>query len=190
MFAKNYFSISENGAFLKKLMLFSFFYVPALIVGLSWFVSNYDIRIDYQSAPCLNKHLFIVDKHDLDVQRGGIYSFKAEGISSYIEEGHYLIHSLIPYYEDGKLLMKVVDALPGDRVSISDEGVFVNGENMGIGGLPLFKTLKKEKAFFTREFIVPEGHVFVSGRTDASFDSRYFGTIKISQINGRGYPII
>lgn len=181
-----YFSNPDNLRFLKRLCLFALFFIPSVVFASQWFASNYYIHIDPQSEPCLpGDHLFIVDKHDQEVVRGGVYSITAEGIAYILKEADPIAHHMIPYYEDGKILTKVVDGLPGDHISISEKGVFINGKNMEIGELVLYKTLAKSKASFTKEFIVPEGYLYVSGRTEQSLDSRYWGLIKTSQIFGR-----
>ena len=82
------------------------------------------------------------------------------------------------------LLMKRYLGLPGDVVSVTDEGIFINGElipntkpllrdNIG-DPLPYLRftgyTLKEDEAFF------------VSDHLPRSFDARYFGVQKTCQI--------
>jgi conjugal transfer pilin signal peptidase TrbI len=72
-------------------------------------------------------------------------------------------------------LLKKIAGLPGDRVEISEEkGYVVNGKYYG-------RIMGHECYCFAG--IIPEGFVFVYGDKEDSYDSRYFGPVKIASIN-------
>ncbi|EBI7413665.1 signal peptidase I, partial [Salmonella enterica] len=40
-----------------------------------------------------------------------------------------------------------------------------------------------------KELIIPEGEVFLIGQTDHSWDSRFWGTVKLNSVIGKTYAI-
>jgi signal peptidase I len=119
---------------------------------------------------------------------------------------------------DGKRLVKRVVGLPGDRVSMADNRLRVNGE--GVEYEPLAATFiaeldsedRRGRAFLEEqlgerahpvmwaplrpsrdsfpETSVPSGHYFVMGdNRDESFDSRWFGVVQKDLIVGRATAI-
>ena len=79
-------------------------------------------------------------------------------------------------------LIKRVIGLPGERVAIHNDQVYVNGE-------PLDEPYLKElTGGLMPPQIVPEGHVFVLGdNRDSSNDSRAFGMVPFEDIVGRAW---
>jgi conjugative transfer signal peptidase TraF len=88
----------------------------------------------------------------------------------------------------GMKLMKPVAALAGDEVCLRDGGVFVNGRQRGpvqrsdragrpLPRLALCRRLVGDEAFLLSVF------------TASSFDSRYFGPVSTSQLQGRAIPL-
>lgn len=89
-------------------------------------------------------------------------------------------------------MMKRVLAAKNDTVSITDEGVCVNGER-----LPLSTPVEADKAgrplhrFQTAYFTVADSDLLLMSDVSAkSFDSRYFGPINRSQIKGVIRPVL
>ncbi|MCE3009860.1 MAG: signal peptidase I [Proteobacteria bacterium] len=111
--------------------------------------------------------------------------------------------------------VKRVVGLPGDHIQIAHGQLVINGEkatyqNLGADYLPLFpgraglearkeEILGSERVlFFTKDsqsksygpMIVPPNEVFLLGdNRDASDDSRYWGTVPVSKIEGRLFLI-
>ncbi len=85
-------------------------------------------------------------------------------------------------------LLKKVLGLPGDKIEMRLDRIFVNEQDCGKvlthskSGLPLH-AIHLEK--------VSEGHVFVGASHPESFDSRYeeFGLVKISAIREKLWPL-
>lgn len=142
--------------------------------GALYLTNRYSIGIDPQEHTCLQWRVFVVDKHDTMINRGEIFAFRSE--------------SMDPYFKDGSQVIKVADGVPGDRVKVSLDKVYVNNVVVG-DGLLLSKKLKKPKSRYIRDEIVPKDKYWFMGRTADSFDSRYWGYVSKSNIIGKAYPI-
>ena len=88
-------------------------------------------------------------------------------------------------------LLKPVAAIAGDRVTLDEKGFWVNGELISKSraedqdrlGRPL-------PALSFSSAIVPEGEVWLLSSVHASsFDSRYFGAVKVAGIEGVAAPM-
>jgi len=119
---------------------------------------------------------------------------------------------------DGKRLVKRVIALPGERVSMANNHLVVNGERIAYEPLDpviireladkdrMGRTFQQERLGEHahpvmlipsrpsrnefRETVVPEGHYYVMGdNRDESFDSRWFGVVPEHLIVGRAIAI-
>ncbi|MBX2988805.1 MAG: signal peptidase I [Bdellovibrionaceae bacterium] len=119
-----------------------------------------------------------------------------------------------PHQPDVNYIKRVI-ALPGDRVQIRNNRLILNGEPLryeplegapgenpnpgffemfresGAGGKPWRVIL--EKGAQDRDFgplVVPSGEIFLLGdNRDTSDDSRYWGTVPVSQIQGKAVLI-
>lgn len=80
----------------------------------------------------------------------------------------------------GDLMVKRVIALPGERISIRDGEVYINGR-------PLPEPYRcYEMHYFMGEKVVPEGMLFVMGdNRDVSNDSRDWGFLPMSHVVAR-----
>jgi conjugative transfer signal peptidase TraF len=84
--------------------------------------------------------------------------------------------------------LKPIVALPGDRISVSDQGVAVNGQP--IEGTKRIGDVQTPRIAIG-EYRVPADHVWVvSNYHPRSFDSRYFGPVKMSGILGLAKPLL
>jgi conjugal transfer pilin signal peptidase TrbI len=88
----------------------------------------------------------------------------------------------------GQPFFKVVRGLPGDRISVVDRIVHINGEPVGrakkrtFDGRPLEPIAPGE---------IPPGYLYVQGTSPDSFDSRYAasGLVRVEQLLGRVVPL-
>lgn len=131
---------------------------------------RYSIGIDPQNEQCLPWRIFLIDKHDRSPIRGEIFAFKSP---------------LMERYGRG---IKFVDGVSGDMVVVNAEHTTVNGKVVG-NGLMFAEKLGFTPQQLSRTGRVPEGNVWLMGRTDNSFDSRYWSSISATSIIGRAYPI-
>jgi signal peptidase I len=138
----------------------------------------------------------------------GARAFKipASSMKPALEEGDYLIAKLekygdrvsrrgdiivFPYPEDRSVnFVKRVIGLPGERIEIKDKLVFVNGQRLddpwGVheGSVNFPSDVNPRDNFGPVQ--IREGSVFVLGdNRDNSHDSRFWGDVKIKEIEGR-----
>lgn len=90
---------------------------------------------------------------------------------------------------DGKLLGKMIVAVPGDRVAITHDQLYVNGIKL-LRPLDLLSQLFKDPGDYDRQFVVPPDHLFVIGTESRSYDSRYWGPVPTSEVVGHLYPLL
>lgn len=83
---------------------------------------------------------------------------------------------------------KVIRGLAGDRITVKDRHVYVNGEDMGFAKTHSFDRRPLEPI---AEMIIPPGYYYVQGTSPDSFDSRYqlSGLIRAEQIIGKVKPL-
>ena len=142
----------------------------ALWAGGAAFATRYRIGIDPQRENCLPGHtLFLIDLHDRSPKKGAMYAFRAQGAR--------------PFFPDGTPMVKILAAVPGDRVAIDARGtITVNGERVG-AGLPLAGAAGASR--FEGRATLGRGRYWFMGTDPSSFDSRYWGTVGDEQIIGR-----
>ena len=119
---------------------------------------------------------------------------------------------------DGTRMVKRVIGLPGDRIELVDNQVFVNGESLAYSELDAWfmeqiPAAQRSSHFFAEEalgetphpmmitpqlpaprtsgpHVVPEGHFFMMGdNRDNSMDSRYYGAVERGRIVGRAKAV-
>ena len=93
---------------------------------------------------------------------------------------------------DSLSYVKRVIALPGERISIENSNVFINGELLEEDYKYINKVLAQRDDKFSNEFInfaeivIPDDHIFVIGDNRfASTDSRQWGPLPITYIFGK-----
>ncbi|MFS3191999.1 signal peptidase I [Klebsiella pneumoniae] len=132
-------------------------------------LNRFSIGIDPQNYPCLPEHrIYLIDKMDKDIQKGKIFAFRSEYISS--------------------IAIKFIDGVAGDKVRVNPEETTVNDLMVG-EGLLLARESGHTEQELQREGIIPAGHIWLMGRTKVSFDSRFWGVLPIENVIGRAYPI-
>lgn len=141
-----------------------------------WFYKNYRIGIDTQITKCIDATLFVVDLHKTKPERDKIFAFTAQGLE--------------PIIKDGRRLAKYVRGMPGDKVTITpDEKIYINDKLIASGMAHLHGAKPKDMRKFFGSRVLKDDEYWVMGTLPMSFDSRYYGPIKGTQIEGRAYEI-
>jgi conjugal transfer pilin signal peptidase TrbI len=147
-----------------------------LVLGAGAYLADrFRFGIDDQVNRCLPPYrFFLIDRHDREVRRDGLFAFAALGMG--------------PYFQDGQTIIKRAAGVPGDRVDVGLDQVRVNGEPVG-QGLVLAGTLQRAPTDFLRSERVPAGHFWMMGGSEDSFDARYWGFLPEHRIIGRAYAL-
>ena len=137
---------------------------------------RYRLGVETQADPCLpDTRIYLIDTYDRNPERGGIFSFSSQRMG--------------PFYPDGTQILKIMDAVPGDHVTVSEEGIVKVNEQVVAEEFTLAETLKLQPKDLVRDVTIPEEKFWFSGRTKTSFDSRYWGYVDQTQLLGRAYPL-
>ena len=147
-----------------------------LVAAGVWYATDrYRVGIDDQLNPCLpDTRVVLIDTADHEVGLGELVAFTAHGQE--------------PFISDGTTVVKMVLGMPGDRVVVGADFVWVNGMVVA-EGLDLIGTLGRPAEDFTRSFIIPEGSVFPMGLTRDSYDGRYYGALSTASIIGQAWRL-
>lgn len=139
------------------------------------FVSHYHLMVDTQKEKCIPEHsTYLIVKNPIEIERGKIYTFSAKG--------------MMPFFADNTLIGKYASGIEGDRISIGENGVLVNGQLVA-EGYQLSEKLGIEPESLYKTFTVPKGKVFFTASASRSYDSRYWGLADQTQIIGEAIPL-
>ena len=146
-------------------------------VGIYFFIGNYRIAIDPQEDTCIDARVLLIDLNDRDIKKGALYAFTSPSSAS-------------PVYKTGTRMIKRAVGAPGDTIFIHpNELITVNGQPVGHGFAHLGSAVFEVKKKFMGVRIVPEGHWWMMGDRQMSFDSRYWGSLPQENIYGRAYVL-
>jgi len=152
--------------------------IPVLLLVLAaerYIGQRFLIGGDDQVDRCLpDKWVYLIDTHNKDIWRGDLIAFRAERMA--------------PFFKDGQIIVKIAAGVTGDTVHVDSQHTTINGERI-IDGLPLTEKLKKPATRFNRHETIPSAAYWVTGQTDKSFDSRYWGYVYDHQVIGRAYAL-
>lgn len=155
--------------------------IVAILLGVSSllvlsFIQRFTISIPNIQSQCLETTMFIVDKHDIDIQPGDLVAFT--------------FNKDDPHFDKGMSFIKIVAAKSGDSVSVSQDELKVNGQKVGIAGMRhVVNFLELNPSDYEYDVVIEENELFVVGETIYSYDSRYWGAIDTSTILGKAYAI-
>lgn len=89
-----------------------------------------------------------------------------------------------------ELLFKPVAAVVGDQVKVDNEGIQVNGVRVGnTAPLPADSRGRALPAVARGTYPVEPGFIWLVSPNAQSFDSRYFGAVRVSQMRGKLTPL-
>lgn len=88
---------------------------------------------------------------------------------------------------DSYRVIKIVAGVAGDRWSVEENRLYLNGQEWG--EMFLREAIGEKESSLKGEGVIPEGHVFVLGTNPSSYDSRYWGALPIENIEGRAHVL-
>lgn len=87
-----------------------------------------------------------------------------------------------------RFILKQVAGVPGDRVTIRNGKVQINGKTV-VEGFPLARFYHRGEKEFERDEIIPPGEFFMVGVHPLSNDSRYWGYLDAGRVAGFAYRL-
>ena len=151
----------------KYIRLFIFFF--ALVLGGALIPS----RFAFTLTPSLDHRVYFIDSNPAALKKGNYVMF-------------YLTSK---YYGDKPLrVMKQIACDEGEALKNVGNDFWCN-HNEYIGKAKEYSLKGEKLEHFVYEGAVPKGYAFVAGHHKDSFDSRYFGFVKKSEMIAKAYPI-
>ncbi len=164
---------------------------PLLVVGVLLFVGTllaYALGVRFTLTPSIPRGLYLYT--DAPVAVGRLATFcPPEDVAAYALERGYLHRGDCP--GEVEPLGKYVLATAGDTVSISEEGIAVNGRAVPESAVYHRDRGGRELPHFPfGRHVVGEDSLFMfSGHHPRSFDSRYFGPVPASSVISTMRPL-
>lgn len=155
-------------------------YCAALLLGRAAFTTlgdHYQLAVEAGSHPSNNHYVFWLHKEAIDIRT--------------LKPGDYIAFRsarLEPYLNQDTVITKQVRGLPGDRIRIHHDRLYINDRYWGT--LILLPRLRKAPGTFDQSYLIPANHVFVLGSHPRSYDSRYWGVLPVREVFARARPIL
>jgi conjugal transfer pilin signal peptidase TrbI len=152
-----------------------FIFGMLLLVWAFWSKPFLTLGFDPQSERCLpNLHLaLLVHRPPATVRDGDLLFWRPSG-------------SLAGFKEH--FILKEVAGVPGDRVTVRDGFVRINGKVV-VQGFPLAADYHRAVKDFDRDEVIPPGEFFMVGTHPLSNDSRYWGYLDATHVAGVAYRL-
>lgn len=158
-------------AFLAKMALLG----VIIIAAWAYVADRYRFGVDNQDITCLPGRHYLIDRYDrTPPEKGKIYAFYSKSIP--------------PYYTENTIMVKILIGLPGDKVKIENDTVFINDEPVAKGLVHAKALGKSNRDFWGKGTLGPNQYWFI-GTNPRSFDSRYWGSIGWERVLGRAHHI-
>jgi conjugal transfer pilin signal peptidase TrbI len=150
--------------------------------------SRWEIGIDPQTETSILKkggeaaRVFLVDKRiEEEIAVGDILVIR-------IPQAAQDMMQSIGFTYPAATMAKRVAAMPGDHVLVDDRGVFVNGHQVA-SGLILADMFASDRGRLHGETVVPANTLYLLGDASNSFDSRYWGVVSVTEVEGKASVI-
>lgn len=144
---------------------------------MAWFSHRFVVGHDAQKFLCLkgDHRWYLIDRSQRTPELGDLVAYRSD-------------EKMVPEFPLGTLVVKRVEALPGDAVDLETQGIRIQGE-MRPARYPHRARLMGRALAEGSRLIVPDEGLWVMGDHPRSFDSRYFGPIENRLIIGVAYAL-
>lgn len=137
---------------------------------------NFRIGLTYAEVKCLEGTGFFMRMSQPDtVERGQVYAYRSKGLA--------------PLLADGRLVVKIAAAVPGDKVKVDASGIYINDKLWGALNPITMEKVGITVEAVTKEYTVPEGHVLMLGTLPRSYDGRYAGPVPSYLVEGPAWML-
>ena len=162
----------------KRGVLIFDWYVPINLAILLLVLSIFFTRFTFGHGllkGCLPVDLYMIDLKDKSVKAGNIIAFHMPKSVRFIRENEKVI--------------KIVAGVGGDRLKVTMDGVYNGDKFYKANARRISKKYNIPAESIERELTIPKGEVFLIGQTDHSWDSRFWGPVKLTSVIGKTYAI-
>ncbi|ELD1746247.1 IncHI-type conjugal transfer protein TrhF [Escherichia coli] len=162
----------------KRGVLIFDWYVPINLAILLLVLSIFFTRFTFGHGllkGCLPADLYMIDLKDKSVKAGNIIAFHMPKSVRFIRENEKVI--------------KIVAGVGGDRLKVTMDGVYNGNKFYKANARRISKKYNIPAESIERELTIPKGEVFLIGQTDHSWDSRFWGPVKLTSVIGKTYAI-
>ena len=151
--------------------------------GIAYLTTRYTVGIDSQWFRCLSESHFVIDTwrrpDQADIEPLDIVAFEMAPAQAM---------EVLGWKPGDRMAKRVLASEPGTRIDVRMDGVHFeepDGRAWKFGrGLEAAEVLGEPPESFIRTIVLQPGELWVMGDMKYSVDSRYYGPIRASQING------
>lgn len=162
----------------KRGLLILDWYVPLnillLILVMCVFFTRYTFGYGLLNG-CLPADFYMIDHSDKSIKTGELIAFNMPKSVRFIPENERVI--------------KIVAGVGGDKLKVTMDGVYNGDKFFEANARRISKKYNIPSILIEKELIIPEGEVFLIGQTNHSWDSRFWGTVKLNSVIGKTYAI-
>ncbi len=135
-------------------------------------------RIAVNFSPSVRPRLFFLVRHPASIRKGDYVIFRPEHMDPFV---------------NGKTLVKKVACDEGDTLTEKGKDYFCERTSppgtVYLGRAKDFSLKGERLQNFVYNGVIPKGFCFVEGSNTNSYDSRYWGFLRKSDIEARAYPV-
>lgn len=135
---------------------------------------HHKISFESMVEGCLPWLAYIIDTEHVTANRYDLVFFPSRNMQ--------------PVAADNQPVGKMVLGVAGDKVSVLNGVLRINGEyiaDLSYGS----ENMDKPVNTWDKEYVIPEGSIFVFGTEKRSWDSRYWGLYPVAEVRGNLRPL-
>lgn len=154
------------------------FYAPfnMLLIGVFLFVFCSRFTFGYGLLHgCLPVDMYMIDRSDKTYRTGEMIAFN--------------MPRTVPFIKKDEKVIKIVAGIGGDKLRVTVDGVYNGKEFFAVNARRILTKYKISPSTIEKELTIPEGEVFLVGKTDYSWDSRFWGPVKLQTVIGKTYAL-
>lgn len=160
-----------------------FLSVVAAVVVVGFFIGETG-RLKLNRTDSMPRGLWLLSRLNRSPERGDVLAIclpPIEYLSRYFAQGD------CPTGREP--ILKYVEAIAGDVVVVTDEGVTVNGIDLPNSKPMAFDSENRPVEHVSGEVVILPGMIWIESSVPNSFDSRYFGPVPTANIRGAATPL-
>lgn len=146
-----------------------------LIACFDYFSSRYVIAYNKAISDCLYSRAFLIDTWDKTINEGELIAFEMNVANE--------------FYAPGMVWVKRVATHGSKTVMVTPESVDSATSHYNLSAKYVLRKLHKSQDELQSTWALADDELFMIGETLTSYDSRFWGPIKINDVKGRAYAL-